>query len=99
MREISNLVGNKPKFVVNCSESSHPKLKGKWKKLAIDAGFIIMEQPSLFVEKLQKKDDSEMFEYLNYDGGHLSDAGNILFGEILYEEFVEKDYVQNLEIK
>ena len=99
MKEISNAVGKKPKFVVNCSESSDPELKGKWKKLAIDAGFVVMEQPSIFVEKLQKKDDNDMFEYLNYDGGHLSDAGNVLFGEILFKEFEEKDYVKYLRVK
>ena len=55
LTQISDLIGNKPKFIVNCSENVNPDIKGKWKKLADDAGFAVMKQPSLFVEKIQRK--------------------------------------------
>ena len=97
LTQISDLIGNKPKFIVNCSENVHPDIRGKWKKLADDAGFVVMEQPSLFVEKIQRKDDSDLFHYLNQDGGHLSDTGNSLFGEILFKEFVEKGHNKDLD--
>lgn len=96
LKNISEVIGDRPKFMVNCFENNHLSLRGKWKQLAHEAGFLILEQPSLFVEKIQRKDEPNLFHYLNQDGGHLSDTGNGLFGEILFKEFVENGHDKDL---
>lgn len=80
-----------PAFIVNCHETiSDNYLSGKWKELGGNAGFEVLEKPARFI--VSSKNNGK-HQYINQDGGHLSELGNIEYGKIMAEEMISNQSV------
>lgn len=69
-------------YMVNCEISSKGgALNAKWKKLALDSGFIPLENANIAIEKSLNKNLNIFYK----DGGHFNELGNYIYGKAIYE--------------
>ncbi len=84
LTELRTQFARTPAVMVNCEEGvSGPERL--WTALAQDAGFVPITSPSEAVLEAQAGGAREIF---HADGGHLSDAGNQLYGSVLADTLV-----------
>lgn len=81
--------------MVNCSSSKTPiknSINNYWQEIAFKTGFIPISAPS---DELRRQFILGRKELFNFDRGHFSDKGNILFGNILAKEFLKIPDIKN----
>lgn len=73
-----------PAVMINC-DGSPSGINGLWTEIATKAGFIPLRAPSDFLLSAKSEQKNDLF---NLDGAHLSEEGNLRFGEILAESLI-----------
>jgi hypothetical protein len=74
-----------PAVMVNCSGDT-AGINGQWTEIATKAGFIPISEPSDFLLEAKHQHNKGVF---NQDGAHLSELGNLQFGEILADALIK----------
>jgi lysophospholipase L1-like esterase len=74
-----------PSVMVNCAGDT-AGLNGQWTEIATKAGFIPISEPSNFLLNAKHQHNKAVF---NRDGAHLSELGNLQFGEILADAMIK----------
>lgn len=73
-----------PAVMINC-DGSQAGINGLWTEIAAKAGFIPLRAPSDFLQSAKNLQKNDIF---NHDGTHLSEEGNLHFGETLAESLL-----------
>ena len=75
-----------PAVMINC-DGTPEGINGLWIDIATKAGFIPIRSPSDFLQDAKNKQIKEVF---SQDGAHLSQVGNLGFGEILGNALIQE---------
>lgn len=81
LTKIRNLYPNTESYIFSCSNNTS-ELNRDWKKLAKQSNFIILEESSNFIDKASNLNKKIFYK----DGGHLNILGNLLWGNLIYED-------------
>ena len=81
LTKINRLYPNAESYIFSCSNNIS-ELNRDWKKLAKESNFIILEESSNFIDKASNINTKIFYK----DGGHLNILGNLLWGELIYED-------------
>ena len=81
LTKIGNLYPNTESYIFSCSNNTS-ELNRDWKKLATQSNFIILEESSNFIDKASNLNTEIFYK----DGGHLNILGNLLWGDLIYED-------------
>jgi len=84
--KIRKLYPNAKSFIFSCSNKTSD-LSSSWKQLAKNSNFIILDQSSDFIDKAVSSNQ----KIFHKDGGHLNILGNLLWGELIYNEINNKN--------
>jgi hypothetical protein len=74
-----------PAVMVNC-DGDTAGINGQWTDIATKAGFTPISEPSNFLLDAKHQHNKAVF---NKDGAHLSELGNLRFGEILADAIIK----------
>lgn len=74
-----------PAVMVNC-DGDTAGINGQWTDIATKAGFTPISEPSDFLLNAKHQHNKAVF---NQDGAHLSEQGNLRFGEILADAMIK----------
>lgn len=95
LKKLRGLFPDVPALMINCS--SLESLPNKyWKEVAVNSGFIPISAPSDVLMRQFKLGRQDLF---NFDRGHFSDIGNILYGKTLSKELLKMPDIINLLTK
>jgi lysophospholipase L1-like esterase len=84
LTKINRLYPNTESYIFSCSNNTS-KLNKDWKKLAKESNFIVLEESSNFIDKASNLNKKIFYK----DGGHLNILGNLLWGELIYEDITK----------
>jgi len=84
LTKIRNLYPNTESYIFSCSNNTS-ELNSDWKKLAKQSNFIILEESSNFIDKASNLNTKIFYK----DGGHLNLLGNLLWGDLIYEDITK----------
>ena len=84
LTKIRNLYPNTESYIFSCSNNTS-ELNRDWKKLAKQSNFIILEESSNFIDKASNLNTKVFYK----DGGHLNILGNLLWGNLIYEDITK----------
>ena len=84
LTKINRLYPNTESYIFSCSNNTS-ELNRDWKKLAKESNFIILEESSNFIDKASNLNTKIFYK----DGGHLNILGNLLWGELIYEDITK----------
>jgi lysophospholipase L1-like esterase len=84
LTKIRNLYPNTESYIFSCSNNTS-ELNSDWKKLARQSNFIILEESSNFIDKASNLNTKIFYK----DGGHLNLLGNLLWGDLIYEDITK----------
>jgi lysophospholipase L1-like esterase len=84
LTKIRNLYPNTESYIFSCSNNTSD-LNSDWKKLAKQSNFIILEESSNFIDKASNLNTKIFYK----DGGHLNLLGNLLWGDLIYEDITK----------
>ena len=84
LTKISSLYPNAETYIFSCSNNTS-ELNRDWKKLAKESNFVILEESSNFIDKASNLNTKIFYK----DGGHLNAQGNLLWGELIYEDITK----------
>lgn len=84
LTKIRNLYPNTESYIFSCSNNTSD-LNSDWKKLAKQSNFIILEESSNFIDKASNLNAKIFYK----DGGHLNLLGNLLWGDLIYEDITK----------
>ena len=101
LKQFNSIFPKKPIFLINFSERSRldPNF-GVWKKIGKEAGFDLIEKPSKARTKWlsgKTNNNQNLLKFIYKDGSHLSKFGNIEFGRIIANEFIEKSFLKKIK--
>lgn len=85
LEELRAQFPNIPAIMINCDGDS-TGINGQWTEIATKAGFIPLSAPSDFLHSAKQLQKKEVF---NQDGAHLSEEGNLIFGQILADALIK----------